>query len=249
MDISLSGGGLSRFDSYSRRARLTPLFLVVAPIVVLCVAVIPQLTAWYRLAPVAVAAGVLFLLDQLGRDRGRKLQDQLWITWGGAPTTVALRHKRNSNDVLRGRRHEQLKALTGRDLPTRRQEQQNPAKADQEYETSVAYLRSRTRNPDEFPLVFKENCNYGFRRNMLGLRPFGLSATLAALIGAAVVLALRGMSVTLISPLGFAAVVLFSLAALVLWRRVVTPDWVKVAADAYADRLLETTETLTPNGP
>ena len=32
-----------------------------------------------------------------------------------------------------------------------------------------------TRIDPKFPLVFEENCNYGFRRNMYGMRLIGLS--------------------------------------------------------------------------
>lgn len=235
------------FDSYSRRARLTPLFLVVIPIACFCFVVLPQLAAWYRLAPLAITAGILVLFDQLGRDRGRHLQPQLWAAWGGAPATAALRHRDNPNEALRARRHDQLKALMERDLPTRRQERQNPAKADQEYEASIVYLRAHTRSSEDFPLIFAENCHYGFRRSMLGLRPIGLGAAVTAAMGAGILFGLRGYGIVLISPLGLLVVLSISLAAVILWWRVVTPAWVKVPAEAYADRLLEAIETLTSN--
>lgn len=53
---------------------------------------------------------------------------------------------------------------------------QPPAGADHVYQAAIAVLISRTRGRRrEYPLIFTENCNYGstFRRNMLGLRPWG----------------------------------------------------------------------------
>ena len=41
----------------------------------------------------------------------------------------------------------------------------------------------KTRNPERHPLVFKGLIEYGFRRNLLGLKPFGVSLALAALAG------------------------------------------------------------------
>ena len=35
---------------------------------------------------------------------------------------------------------------------------------------------------DKFPLVYEENCNYGFRRNMFGLRPIGIAVSVIAAV-------------------------------------------------------------------
>jgi hypothetical protein len=239
-----SGGIGGLFDAYSRHARLAPLFYVAAPILLFCITIVPALTAWYRLVPLAVTAGSLILFDQLGRDRGRRLQPQLWASWGGAPTTVALRHRETSNAVLLARRHDQLKVLTGQALPTRRQEQQNPAKADQAYEAAAAYLRAHTRDHDKFPLVFAENRNYGFCRNMLGLRPLGLGAAVVASVAASAALTLSILEIGRLPIAGAAVALSISFAAIVLWWRIVTPEWVRPKAEAYAQRLLEAVEVL-----
>jgi hypothetical protein len=97
----------------------------------------------------------------------------------------------------------------------------------------------------EYPLIFTENCNYGFRRNMLGLRPWG---TLLALTTG--ILELAAIATTLAGLVKFpvrltAAGLIVSIAGIVIWRRVVTPDWVRRVACSYAERLLEAAETLT----
>lgn len=94
-------------------------------------------------------------------------------------------------------------------------------------------------------LIFAENCNYGFRRNMLGLRKWGalLAAATGILAAAGVASGLAGLVKI---PVDLMAVVLIvSIAATAIWRRVVTPDWVRRVGCSYAERLIEASETLT----
>ncbi len=232
-------------DAYSIRARWAPVFLVVLPPLILCFSLVPGLPAWNKLWPLLGAASVVILVDQLGRDGGRRLQPALWDRWGGAPMTAALRHRDAANPVLLARQHERIAAIVGHALPTADEEQADPVGADHAYQAAIAVLIARTRGRrTEYPLIFTENCNYGFRRNMLGLCPWG--KLLAAAVGILALAAISAGLAGLVSvPLALAGVVLVvSAAATVIWWRVVTPDWVQPVACAYAERLLEAAETL-----
>lgn len=233
-------------DAYSVRARWSPVFLVVLPPIVLGLSLIPALPAWNKLWPLAGAAGVVILLDQLGRDAGKCLQPALWASWGGAPTTVALRHRDTSNPVLLARRHQRLAVLTGQAMPTEDDERADPARADNAYESATAVLIAKTRGRStDFPLIFAENCNYGFRRNMLGLRPWGLRLTSLTGLLALSALAIAIADLTKFPVSLLAVALLVSITAFIIWWRVITPDWVKRVAQSYSERLLEATETLT----
>ena len=107
--------------------------------------------------------------------------------------------------------------------------------------------RTRGRRKD-FPLIYAEDCNYGFRRNMLGLRRWGTrSAAITVLLDLAVISATLAGLVTF--PVSLLAVVLVvSVAVGFIWR-IVTPDWVRQIACAYADRLLEAAEDLPVASP
>ena len=50
------------------------------------------------------------------------------------------------------------------------------------YGSAVDELRRLTRDTERFPLVYKGNTEYGFRRNLLGLKKIGLGVAIAALI-------------------------------------------------------------------
>ena len=56
------------------------------------------------------------------------------------------------------------------------------------YASAVKWLQERCRGK-AFPLVEKENAEYGFRRNLRGLKPIGITACLVALLISALAIA------------------------------------------------------------
>src|SRR5947208_9959356 len=75
-------------------------------------------------------------------------------------------------------------------LPTSEEEAADPEGADQRYEACVRFLRNATRDRSTFPLVFAENVNYGFRRNLWGMRSAGIACSAVSALGAAYLTAL-----------------------------------------------------------
>ena len=73
-------------------------------------------------------------------------------------------------------------------VATQAEEQADPSAADAAYNTATSAIRNQARDA-RFALLHKENANYGFRRNLLGLRLWGIAASLGV-AGAAVVIAL-----------------------------------------------------------
>lgn len=49
---------------------------------------------------------------------------------------------------------------------------------------SCHFLREQTRDPKMFPIVYEENVNYGFRRNLLGLKPTGAAIAVVGSLAA-----------------------------------------------------------------
>jgi hypothetical protein len=189
---------------------------------------------------VGIAGGaVLFLAGQLVRDQGRRLQAELWRRWGGNPTSRRLQDEPN-NAELRAR----VEAVTGVQLPTQADETQDSGRAERQRDLAVASLRERTR---EHKVLLAENINYGFRRNLLGLRRLGrLLATVALSISVAALIVGNGSWDQRAATWGLSA--LGCLVMLVFWRRVVTERWVRTAAEIYADQLLAATHALPREG-
>ena len=150
----------------------------------------------------------------------------------------------------------QVEEWIGYPLPTEQEEEANPSWSDTKYEEAVTSLREATRDTSRFPLVFAENANYGFRRNLWGLKPIGalIAAVLVMVSWTLLLLTIWGRpwpdpwwdvfanpdSVAVIRLV--VAVADTALAA--FWIFWVKPSWVKAVADAYAIRLMESVQTL-----
>ena len=233
-------------DPYERKARIYPALLVAFPVSLLGVILgVTESSWWPAVSGVAIGSGFYVVAAQLGRHRGKAMEPELFSSWGGIPTTDRLRHRGPTNQVRLARLHSQLEVITGLVLPTEHDEESNPKAADDVYETAVHVLRGRTRNRQRFPLVFKELCNYGFRRNSLGLRSWGIAVALAAAAGAASCLLLDSRLDSVdFSGVGLWLVLGASLLIACVWVFFVSANWVRQTAEAYADRLIDAIEDL-----
>jgi hypothetical protein len=191
---------------------------------------------------VALTAALGLLLAQLGRDAGRDSEPGLFARWGGKPTTRLLSHEHSTMNPNSLRAiHDRLRQLRP-DLvlpSSAAEETQDLESARAAYESCVDVLRERTRNANEFPLVFEENASYGFRRNLWAMRPAGWVASFIGLASsvAALTHAWQTSKVLAAFPLVYALV---CVVLLVWWSMRIKPEWVRLPAEAYAHRLLET---------
>ena len=228
-----------KLDPYSTRARLFPVYLTIAPMVLLLVGVVPgALKLPLGGAAALIFAPIAYFMSQFGGDFGKRLEQRLWSDWGGPPTTRFLRHSNcEFNQVSRERVHAKLRAI-GLHVPSEEEQQEDPRRADEHYESFTEELIRRTRDSARFPLVFKALTEYGFRRNLLGLRWYG------RLLSAAAVLACGWNTVdTWIATRELPGVVLaaglISLGLFLSWVIYVNEKAVRLTANRYARFLLE----------
>jgi hypothetical protein len=232
-------------DEYARNARLKPAFLVILPVGMLVSALglnVSVMLAAFS-GPLATL-GLTFLFAQMGRDFGKRKEPYLYSLWTGKPSITKMRHRDTTiNAHTRERYHQKAAQLLGISMPTAASEQSDSRAADELYEAYSNLLLERTRDNKKFPLIFQELTNYGFRRNLWGMKPIGLTLTTVCLLSQlAWVLysffAHRSPSALTISSL------LISTFLLACWVSVINPEWVRIAANAYAERLLASSEML-----
>ena len=163
------------FDSYARQARLFPGLLMVFPPLMTVLAWFPQIllsNIGTTLLTIAVSCGLLYALGSWARTRGKNIEGALLKQWGGWPTTLKFRHAGHWIPTL-ARYHGFLRQNVPHwEAPTPADENTSSAKADGAYASAVMWLKEKTRKG--FPLVDKENAQYGFRRNLFGMRPIGV---------------------------------------------------------------------------
>ena len=231
----------SVFDPYDRKARLYPALLaIVVPVVAALIVVPAYSNQIINLASIAVALGGLMLLSSLGRERGKRIEPGLFEKWGGIPTTQLLLRSTSNLDHLTLERYRKfLEArVSGLRFLDEEVESVDLKNAIAVCESSVKWLREATRDTKKFPLVFSENTNYGFRRNLLGVKPAALLLSIASMLAvgthAWIVGAGEWGSVPIHSWLAAAV----ALVGLLFWIFVVTSEFVKTTAFAYATALL-----------
>jgi hypothetical protein len=189
--------------------------------------------------------GLTALLSQLGRDLGVRKEPSLFQMWGGVPTTRMLSQSLSTIDSTTLKRYYAKLRVLLPDLtiPEQADEIRNPSAAHEVYSSCILFLRENTRDPKRFPLVFAENVNYNFRRNLWALKPAGIwSAALGTIsCSLSVILGIHDKpSSVLFGILGG----MISGMLLFLWLFVFNPTWIRLAAQAYAERLLGSLDSM-----
>jgi hypothetical protein len=239
----MSFGGLNvGLDQYTRTARLKPALLAALPAASTVASWSPTGLSGWALWGVFVADGGTLFLAQIARDRGKTKQQELFAAnGGGRPSERLLSHAHAPNTVVLARRHATLvRLMPDVPIPSVADEQNEPTRTYAVYTAWVSYLISRTRDDR---LLFQENLNFGFRRNLFGLKPVGLCVAVASSIVLGLKLLIDVRAHSSISP-AIVAVEVFNVMAIIVWVSVFTPAWVMMSAQAYAERLMQALDRL-----
>lgn len=242
---------LSFFNPYNRKARLQPTLLSFLPVFVVPLFMLPQLeTIRAVISGLVIYSGGITLLTQIGRDRGKRLEPKLFQSWGGKPSTTMLRHRDTRLASLEKERYRAFlaRAVPGLKLASPDDEQLFPTQADEGYEAAISWLLAQTREHGRFGLLFQENIDYGFRRNIWAFKPWALAADVA--IGVFVVAIeskfwteeivakLPSISTPTWLCLGFTVV------HMLFFIFKIRPDWVRIPAEEYVRQLLAACDIL-----
>jgi len=243
-------------DPYDRQARLYPALLCLLPLLaVIALMYAPNASDLTRVVTLAVSCGGLFLMTNICREMGKRLEDKLFREWGGKPSTQMLRHRDGTIDSVTKRRyHAFLAAKINSVFPDAELERIDRAKADEAYQSGARWLLDHTR-PEagkQFDLLFRDNVTYGFRRNALGVKP--LAVVVAAfclfwiLAKEHVLFGVSGkivdwLALTRLSPAAIASLTVSGVMLLV-WIFFFTKTSLRTSAFTFAQTLLRACDTL-----
>jgi hypothetical protein len=231
---------VNALDAYERQARQYPMLLVLLPAVLGAASWVPAGVDVGGLLGGALTSVVLAaFLGQIARDQGKRREPELFRKWGCKPSVMALSYEAQFFDAKTLRRiHRSLHDIDN-ELMFPESAEEEAAKRESAfaaYESASELLLSRTRDRERFRLVFRENVNYGYRRNLWAMKVPGM--TLAVLgVGASVG---RLVQVAVMdSPLVWTALVggVIGVALGSMWVIRVREGWVRIAADAFARQL------------
>lgn len=234
-------------DPYDRPARFYPMVIVLLPLALAIgswVPTAPDLAALVGSTVTSLALAAF--LTQLARDQGKKKEPDLFRMWGGKPSASALSYAGGvfPAETL-ARCHRKLAEMDSNlSLPASAEaEASQMEEAISAYESANDMLLQRTRDRKRFRLVFRENVNYGFRRNLWGMKPTGIASAIVGLVAGSARVVQLGLADEEVQMTAITAA-LVSLVMLAVWLLLIRPSWVKVAADSFARQLVGACETL-----
>jgi hypothetical protein len=228
---------LSNFtDPYDRKARLYPALICLFPIMISIAISFPKTFSTFSgFVALAAGTGLLQFLTHLARDRGKALEEELYYKWGGMPSVTLFRHRDDRiSKPAKIKYHNFMSRASNINAPTKEEESSQPTIADEIYLSWSDFLRGKTRDKKKFELIFKENINYGFRRNLLGIKWYCVLSSLTALT----ILFSPIINSGKITELIISTALLCTL-YIFIFIIVVTDSWVKVVADSYGKQLIE----------
>ena len=237
---------ISPIDEHAFRARVVPTLVVVVIPVMGALCWLPTFSTTQTCLVAVLSVVLTALFSQIGRDRGKALEPKLFEKWGGKPSVQLLRcRSRLLAKETRDRYRAKLETIDASlRIPTELEELADPDVADRRYDSVGSYLKEATRNKTAFPVVFHENVNYGFRRNLLAMKPAGIALCMAGAVSSTltVIIGIKGTAID--SQAGAAVIAVLNAAMLSWWCLRINSEWVRVAAFAYAERLLGSCDAL-----
>lgn len=239
---------INSISEYELKARIFPASFTILPFVITILMWFPELiNLESSLIIMLILIISLFFLGKLVREGGRKAQNKLLQKWGSFPTTLYLSHLNNKIDIKTKKRyHDYLnKNIQGLELPSQDEEIKNPKCSQGKYESAVKWLLENTRDTKKFPLLYQDNINYGFSRNMLGIKPLGIVISIISLaLDFYLLYSLNYQSITEVN-INIIISIVISFAIIIIWIFFVKEKWVKSTSAAYARTLLSTCEKTT----
>ena len=235
------------FDAYSLHARVLPSLFLIAPIIINAFILIPFFHHNFNFCiEILLTLGFISFISNKVASIGRNKQSYLFKKWGGSPSIQYLRHNNNYLDKYTVRRYhkwinQKIQNLT---MPSEIEENTNPTKSDEKYESATRWLREYTRNIKHYPLVFKELTLYGFARNVWGVKFIGMSiCTLALLFSFLYIYSITNGNLSLWIRAKFIAPLFIPIVYLLIWIFMINTKWVFHRGLAYARALTAVCET------
>lgn len=230
----------NNFNKYEFRALFVPSFISILPLLITIIILFPSnISIGSSLVFLILLFFSVYLISFIARDKGKEIEDKLFKKENVYPTTRLLRYSDNTiNYNTKKRYHYTLKNKLP-ELPfpkNKEEEKKNQSCFDKSYSSSSDFLRKNFRNE---ALTFQHNIEYGFFRNLAGLKFFGIITIILSML----IILLPSIilyNISLVKILCTSALYIFSL---YFWFYLVTTSKVKSAAERYALSLLENLET------
>lgn len=226
----------SFFNRYELKAIVSPGIISVMPLLTNIIIWFPNnINLGSGLFMIILLVFYIYLFSLIARDRGKKIEKKLFSVKGNVyPTTQVLRHSDNTLNIkTKERYHTFLKQnVPNLNIPSPKNEQEKPfGYFDKEYSSAIDWLIKNKR--DDY-LTNQHNIEYGFSRNLLGMKYYGIIISFSSIFLSILLFITHKESI--IAQLYLST--LINLFFLFFWFLKVNKKQTKIAAKRYALSLL-----------
>jgi len=175
---------MSVVDEYELKARTAPGLIVALPIIADVLLVVPSISNWGILTASGVCGvALIYGLGRVAQARGEKIEQHLWNSWGGPPSTRFIRDNDTTfTPELKQTIRDAVRMKLSATLPKAHSELKNGESADQVRFDVFRRVRQYLRMHDPRGLWHRHNIEYGFCRNLLGCRQLWLAVASIATV-------------------------------------------------------------------
>lgn len=159
-------------DYYELKARIAPaIFLSVPVLLTLWSCYKEEFTGLSNIFKGIISLAIIYVLSIIVRALGKKIEPELWQSWGGAPSVQIVSWKNKIiGDELKGLYLRAVRERLKLPTPTKEEEESNPARAADLVRQAFKGIQGVIRQKDKNGLWSIANADYGFARNLLGSR-------------------------------------------------------------------------------
>jgi hypothetical protein len=234
-------------DRYSLFARVNPVLIFILPIIIIAIAYSLNIDSYLPfLSSIGLYVALAYFLANISRELGKKKERELWDKWGGIPTSQILDYENDIIDqVTKNRYHHTMMSLI-KEISYDDIQKKNKDEQYEIYKTWTKYIIHKTRDVKKYPLIFKENIAYGFRRNLWAMKnPEVVLLSIVIFVNYLYNAVQHGYKKFTQYSLSFYISEFTLICLLFVWIFIITKKWIKTQAFTYAERLMEAIDSFT----
>ena len=228
------------FDKYNLRARLSPMVILISPILLNMYLLVEEVRELSTTIVVAITAGALInLLILFSRHKASKVNDIIDKKNSLAQEVLSpLNDDIKINKLIKQRYYDFINSNVSYINLSFELEDETVIK--QQCNAAITWLRERARNDERFKLVEEEGINTGFCKNMYGVKNYGISINiiLVLIIGIYNYI-IYGFNISSLSIETLLCIGI-DIAFLIIWVFVVNKDLINFVYRKYTIALLAT---------
>lgn len=227
------------YDAYNLRVRISVGIIVLAPLVLSLYLLVPGTRSIsFTAIIIAVSFGMCNLMISLSRYHGRESLRKCFPEL--LPAQQMLLPEDNSIDAITKERYHKFLSSKINNLSFSRDNNHVESSCN----SAVNWLISQTRDAQKFPLIKEESINFGFAKNLYGLKKIGIIISSILLVVETTALFVKIMySLDFLEFSCITTSIVISLSYLLMWIFIINKKWVIDSGKKYAKALLSSCDS------